>query len=198
MSEKFVHVIKEDDGTRDFPKHKIQYHGKPVDAIGWYGYGVFGNPDDCMARLERVGGNEQRVVWPDDPKNRPEAAKNESGIYNPTTGAKIHFKANGDLEVTTTSGNVIVNATENVALNATKSVVMTAIENVSVNATGNVVMDGALLEGNFGGEELIAIISELALAVREMKINHDGTRSATTTFKSSMDLLIARIDGMGT
>ncbi|KKM97681.1 hypothetical protein LCGC14_1165590 [marine sediment metagenome] len=165
MSEKFVHVIKEDDGTRDFPKHKIQYHGKPVDAIGWYGYGVFGNPDDCMARLERVGGNEQRVVWPDDPTNRPAQAKNDSGIFNPTTGAKVHFKANGDLEVTT---------------------------------TGNLVMNGALFEGNFGGEEVIAILAEMIQSMHDLEVTHSGDRPTTAAFKALMVALKARVEGMGT
>lgn len=111
MSDKFVEIKREDSSGKDFPVHQVSYHGKLVNALGWYGYGVFGNPGDgTLGRLICVGNKvEQRIVVPEDPKNRPTTVKGESGIFNPGSGSHIIFKADGSIEITSTVG-VTMNA----------------------------------------------------------------------------------------
>jgi len=101
MDDKLVEVLRPDKGDKVMPVHQIKYHGKPVKANAWYGYGVFANaPAGTSARLTRLNGcSGNRIITPDAPEDRPDSESGECGIFHPATGSKVHFKANGDIEV---------------------------------------------------------------------------------------------------
>jgi hypothetical protein len=93
-----------DEGKR--PVHQVSYQGRPGDAVAWYSYGYHALPPlDTLALLLSLNGNaEARVILPGSPTDRPLIALGEVVIYHPATGAKLHFRASGDIEATPGTG----------------------------------------------------------------------------------------------
>lgn len=92
------------DENGQFPIQQYTYHGKTGDAVNWFAYGYHASPPSGqMAMLYSMQGNtEARVAFPGSPEDRPTIAENEVTVYHPTTGSKVHFKADGSIEVVTT------------------------------------------------------------------------------------------------
>jgi phage gp45-like len=178
MSEKFAEIKRKDDGTKDFPVHQVSYHGKIVNALGWYGYGIFANPGDgTFARVSCINDKpDQRIVIPYDPTQRPTAAEGESGIFNPTTGAKVHFKANGDIDVISPG-------------------------NINIISSGEVAVSGTKLSMQATTDELLALLSDFAEAVRVTQVNDtDGSDGGiwnfTTASRNALAAIRDRIDAI--
>ena len=96
---------------KDFPNQQVGYLGKVGDAVMWFPYGFTANvPIDELALIFSVGANsESRIAFPSSPKLRIKPIKaGEIVIFHPLTGAKIHFKTNGNIDIETAGGvNVI-------------------------------------------------------------------------------------------
>jgi cytoskeletal protein CcmA (bactofilin family) len=88
----------------DFPYQQVSYQGKVGDAIMWFPYGYHANlPPDYLNAIIALGGNpEARVALPGSPQQRIyPIAESEVVVYHPVKKSKIHFRANGDIEITT-------------------------------------------------------------------------------------------------
>lgn len=103
---RWARVSRNDDDSGNFPVQQFSYHGKTGDAVMWFPYGFHANvPEDQLSLLLNVQANsEARVAFPGSPIERPKLGTAiEVVIFHPPTGSKIHFKANGDIELVTTT-----------------------------------------------------------------------------------------------
>lgn len=89
--------------TDQFPVQQVGYLEKVGDALMWFPFGYHANiPAETLAIMLSMQGNrEARVALPGSPIGRPAIAAGEVVIFHPATQSRIHFKANGDIEVTT-------------------------------------------------------------------------------------------------
>lgn len=144
--EKWVQILLPSKEDKDFPVHQVTYNGKTGNAIAWYMYGWFANPPSgTLARMARINSHgEQRVISPDAPKNRPAAEATECGMFHPETGTKIHLKANGDIEVSSTS---------DVTITVVGNVNITAVD-VNIIASGDTVTESANTTIGAAGEKI--------------------------------------------
>lgn len=102
---RWCRISRDGDDAGDFPIQQVDYQGKVGDAVVWFPYGLHANiPTGELAVMLGIGGNaEGRVVMPGSPNQRPKVAAGEVVIYHPPSGSKVHFRANGDIEITSTS-----------------------------------------------------------------------------------------------
>lgn len=151
------------------PVQQVSYLGKTGDAFMAFPYGLHANvPPAYLALLFAQDGKpEARLAYPMSPKQRPLALpEGEFVVYNPVTKTEVRFLANGDLAVTTKTGqsifinaldmtltllgNFLANVTGNLTANATGAVVIAAQGNATVSSPqtitlgGNVVVTGTL------------------------------------------------------
>ncbi len=110
LSEKIKNLLRWCKVTRDggsdsdqFPVQQVGYLEKVGDALMWFPFGYHANiPAETLALMLSMQGNsEARVALPGSPVGRPAVAAGEVVVYHPATLSRIHFKANGDIEVTT-------------------------------------------------------------------------------------------------
>ncbi len=103
---RWARVTLPGDDTGDFPIQQVGYLGKVGDALVWFPYGMHANipADELVLAVSMQGNPEARVVLPGSPQKRVKPlAAGEVVFFHPDTGSKIHFKANGDIEITSTS-----------------------------------------------------------------------------------------------
>lgn len=113
-----VTIVGSDD--KEFPFQQVSYLGKAGNAVMWFPYGFHANiPVDTLGLIVGVGGNsEARVMLPGSPKERIKPlAAGEIVVYHPSTGTKIHFKADGNININTIKTLNVIAATK-VILNA--------------------------------------------------------------------------------
>lgn len=137
---KLCRFSKTGSDNRRAPEQQVEYLGKVVDAIVAMPYGSHANvPEDFMAVLLQLSTQEQnRILLPLSLTERPHPiASGEVVYYHPITGDKIHFKNNGDIDITT-KADVNINCA-NANVNATTKVNVTA---PNVEITGNVKITG--------------------------------------------------------
>lgn len=112
-------------GTDDnqFPVQQVEFMGKTADCVILFPYGMHGNVSkDSLMLMGSVQGDESnRVAIAMVPINRPKMEEGELCIYHPPSGTITHYKANGDIRMTTPNliidGNLTV--TGNTTLGAT-------------------------------------------------------------------------------
>lgn len=136
-----------DDGS--FPVQQVTYMGKVGDAAVWLPYGFHANcpPEELALILSAHGNGEARIMVPGSPTKRPRPiAASEVVVYHPPSGSKIHFKANGDVELDVKGD-----------LSATVS------GDATVVASGTAVVDGSTVElGGIGGPAVARIGDSVA------------------------------------
>lgn len=129
-----------------FPTQQVEYMGKTADCLIVFPYGIHGNvTPEALALMFAVQGDESnRAAIAYTPKNRPQMANGENCIYHPPTGSIIHFRANGDIEVT--SGGTV-----NVKANFVN------VDAPNATFTGNVQIDGNLhVNGNIASDQNVS------------------------------------------
>ena len=144
------------DDAGNFPVQQIEYLDKPADTAIHFPYGMHANvPKGTLALLwVLLGNSESRVAQPSSPLERIKVAVGEVVYFHPLTGAKIHFKADGGIEIDS-KANLNVTVTGNVNIIATGD--------VNITATGNVILDAASIEAAAGATS--GLMNEAALAV---------------------------------
>jgi hypothetical protein len=100
--------------------------------------------NDAIGVMFAINANsENRVGIYDDPSSRPrDLIQNEVVFYHPKTGSKIHFKNNGDIDVTAIGstinviGDIVVtgNYTQTGNINLTGNIAVTG----NIDATGTI------------------------------------------------------------
>ena len=142
---RWAKVSRDGDDAGNYPVQQVTYLGKVGDALVWLPYGYHAVvPADTLAFLASMQGNpEARVAMPGSPTLRPRIAAGEVVVYHPPTGSKIHFRANGDVEVTGVR-DVSVTAAGDATVSAGGDVDVNAVGEAKVESTGGL----AKLEGN--------------------------------------------------
>lgn len=138
-------ISKIGDDAGRYPVQQVSYLGKQGDALIWLPYGVHANipPDKLAVMLALHGNAEARVALPGSPTDRPASlAEGEVAFYHPPTGSIIHFKANGDIEVTSIK-TVKVDAAEDVDVDAAGDVTVDAGGKVNAVAGTTITLDAA-------------------------------------------------------
>lgn len=135
------------DESNAFPTQIVGYFDKYGDSLLWFPYGFHASPGVGELNLIiGIGGNsDDRVNMPGSPRQRPrDLVSGEVVVYHPKTGSRVHFKDNGDVEVT--SITKILATAPNVEIVASVKVLLTTPE---VQMTGNLDVDGDLnVDGN--------------------------------------------------
>lgn len=103
----------------DFQICQVEYLGKVKNIELVLPYGLYANPQEqSLVLMFNIGANEENISGiPYNPYNRfKNLEKGEVVVGNPNTGAKIHFKANGDIDIET-DGAININSTGSVNIN---------------------------------------------------------------------------------
>ena len=144
-------VSRDGDDAGNYPVQQVTYLGKVGDALMWFPYGYHAVvPDDTLAFLASMQGHpEARVGFPGSPTLRPRITSPEVVVYHPPTGSKIHFHADGDIEIegvdlrVTTTGPTTVTAGGDVTVNSSGDVDVVA-------TSGSVRIDAPNIETALG------------------------------------------------
>ncbi len=117
---RWARVTKAGDDTGDFPIQQVGYLAKIGDTVMWFPYGMHANipADELVLMISMQGNPEARISIPGSPQKRVKPlVSGEVVFFHPSTGSKLHFKENGDIEITsvkdvtvTVEGDVTVNA----------------------------------------------------------------------------------------
>lgn len=124
---RWASVSRTGDDSGNRPVQQVTYMGKVGDALAWfpYGYHAVVPEDELVLLLSMQGNPEARVMLPGSPTLRPRIASDEVVVYHPPTGSKIHFRSDGDIEVSgvdlrvTTGGDVTVTSDGDIDVVAT-------------------------------------------------------------------------------
>ena len=121
------------DDLGDYPVQQVTYQGKAADATIWFPYGFHANvPDGQLALLLSIMGHgDSRVALPGSPTERPTLETNEVVVFHPPSGSKIHFKANGDIDITSTNDLNITTGDANITATGTVDITATGAATVS-------------------------------------------------------------------
>ncbi len=92
-----------------FPVQQITTDGALNDAGVLFPYGIHANmvTDTLVVAASIEGDASNVVILGAHTPNRPKLAPGENCIYHPPTGAVVHFKADGSIEVTTKSDETV-------------------------------------------------------------------------------------------
>lgn len=128
------------DSESDLRVQQVKYLGKSADIEIIFPYGMSANvSNDSIGTMWSIQCNaEYRVALFDDPVSRPrDLEQNEVVYYHPKTGSKIHFKNNGDIDITATGSSINIEGD--------------IVVNGNYTQTGNMGITGDItLEGNMG------------------------------------------------
>lgn len=92
------------------PKHQIQYKGKLGESVPWFPFGFHAvpTPDSFTLVVSPNARPEERVDFPSSAQDRIPVAVGEVIVYHPATKSKMHFKADGTIDI---ASDVQVNVT---------------------------------------------------------------------------------------
>jgi phage gp45-like len=170
--------------TGPFPNQQVSYLGKLTNSVAWYPYGFHAvAPDDALAlMLTHAGGNQNH--FPGSPRQRILIEDGEVVVYHPLTGSKVHFKANGDIDVDAGTANVNVTAAE---------VNVTTTGNTTLTVEGNLrtKSDSTRFQNAAGTDDLHDAITDFMNLITS---TYTGQHSAN--FRNSTQLIQDRIDAL--
>jgi hypothetical protein len=135
----------------DWPVQQVVYLGKTGDSLQWFPYGYHANiPVGQLTIIGSLMGKaEMRVSFPGSPLERPQIASDENVVYHPPTGSKVHFRSNGDIEITADNGNQVhllrdkiwVDTPFDLDADVGGKVTVDAVGNIEASAGGDVDVD---------------------------------------------------------
>lgn len=137
---KFGVVTGGADNASQFPVQQMVYKGKVVNALQIFPYGLYANnaSDDSLGVIFSIDDNENnRAALCFTPKRRPtDLEQNEVAFYHPFTNSFIKFRNNGNLEIDTGEGNIVIDST-NITVNCnTATVAGDVVINGDLTVTG--------------------------------------------------------------
>ena len=108
------------DEGKDFPVQQVSYSGKEGDAIMWFPYGYHAIvPKDSLGVMLNLGSEpSDRIVLTGSPAERPAVAAGEVVMYHPVTGSKVHFLADGSIDINSDVGEVNIHGTTKVNISS--------------------------------------------------------------------------------
>lgn len=121
----------------NFAVQQLKHLGKGSKSVPWFPYGYDASvPTNVLSVILGVLGLDSKVHLPGTPPAQvPEIEVGEVVVFHPTTGSKVHFLANGDVQVEAGLASVTIAA-------AAGSVTVNAPTGLTIN--GNVVVNGSI------------------------------------------------------
>lgn len=176
-----------------------------VHVITPYGYYSVA-PVGALATMFNVMGQEEnRLAIVDDPKGRFKGLKpGEAVVGSPKTGSKVHFKENGDIEVTgkanqniNITGDVNLTVGGNVNIIVTGNSTITTTGDSTVNTTGNILVDTTgNTTINTGGNTKIDTTGTTTIdSTGNMSSTIGGTLVANVTGNTTITSPIVKVNG---
>jgi len=102
--------VESSNNDSQFPVFQVEYMGKTADVALIFPYGQFASlPKGQLLVVQSIGAEESNRValGSGDPSDRPEIDEGEVIYFHPQTGATIHFKNSGEIEIKSTKGQDI-------------------------------------------------------------------------------------------
>ncbi len=189
---RWARTTKTGDDAGNFPVQQVGYLGKVGDSVMWFPYGMHANipVDELVLMVSMQGNPEARVSIPGSPQKRVKPlAASEVVFFHPDTGSKLHFKANGDIEISSQKDvNVLVagNALVDVEGNLTADVEGNADVDVAGNADVDVV-----------GTADVDSVGAMAITAPTLLITSDVTITGDYTQTGDADVGIGGEVGLG-
>jgi len=146
----YVTLGGKDDLAR--PIQQINHLGTTVDAEIVFPYGMHANlaVGSLVTVLNICDQPSNKIAFGGMPNRRETLPVNEVMFFHPITGAKIHFKNNGEIFIKSGPTELTIDSANNV----------TIISNVAI--TGNVTIDGNLdVTGNINSDASITAATEV-------------------------------------
>ncbi len=150
---RWARTTKAGDDSKDFPVQQVGYLAKVGDSLMWFPYGMHANVpvDELVLMVSMQGNPEARVSIPGSPKKRVRPlASSEVVFFHPNTGSKLHFKANGDIEIEATrdlnvkvAGNMLADVEGNMTADVEGNIDLDAAGVAKIKAAGAVDIDAA-------------------------------------------------------
>ena len=130
-----------------YPWQQVSFLDRTMDSAVWFPYGLHAlAPPESLALMWAISGQGESLVhMPGSPRERVRLKEGEVVLYHPGKGAKIHFKADGSVDLTATGD---VNITSAASVNVTAPAVAVTAPAVAVtgalSVTGNAELDADL------------------------------------------------------
>lgn len=150
----FLESSDDASGLRSGTASWLGRESQPIQLASLYGL-VHNPPAGCQVLLLPQNGQESNSIGlPDLPGSRLMGlASGEVAIVNYLTGSHVILKANGDIEVTTTAGNLVANIVGNMTATVTGNITATAaqinLNGVIIDGAGNITTPGIVTADDF-------------------------------------------------
>ena len=214
---RWARVTRVGDDTADFPVQQVGYLAKIGDSVMWFPYGMHANvPVDELCLMVSMQGNpEARVSIPGSPQKRVKPlAASEVVFFHPDTKSKLHFKANGDIEIVGFSGakqvfkangdieitsalggNINITSAGDTTITVAGDAVITSVGKTTITGGGTLKLDGitavdivaALIEASDGGS-VTSLCNEAFLLWANTHIH--STPSSGNTFAPTIAAVV--------
>ena len=155
------------------PTQQVTYMGKVANVVPWmpYGFAASVPPDKLGIGLSILGNSDSSVYLPGSPGEDPTMAEGEVAFYHPTTGSKIHMRADGSID--------ILAGTVTATLSASGGVTITP-GSAPVTIAGDLTVTGAFINSG-ASATLPAVVTSGAKAIGATHTHGGVTVGAGTT-----------------
>lgn len=158
----FLDSVDDSDAMRSGTASWLGREEQSIQLASLYGL-VHNPPIGCQVLLLPQSGQESNCIGlPDMPQSRKKGLQpGEVGLVNYLTGSYVLFKANGDVEVVTTAGNLIASIAGDATVTVSGNVDAVVIGNITATAAqisangviidpaGNITTTGVVTAHNF-------------------------------------------------
>lgn len=153
---RWAEVVVSGSDTKPYQTQQVGFLGKGGHSLAWYPYGYTAlAPSGTLALMfAHAGESEAHTHLPGSPKERPHPLlEGEVALFHPKTGAKIHLKNDGTIDIfaggidgavniAAGDGNITIQAAQIAAIAATLHITIG-----DARVTGGFQLDGALSHG---------------------------------------------------
>lgn len=142
--------VTDSGGTRRGTASWLGREGQPIQLASLYGL-ISNPPAGSQVLLLPQNGQESACIGlADHPNLRPvrDTASGEVGLANYLTGSYVMFRENGDIEVFTEAGKLLITIAGDVSATITGNITATVSGNVTAAVTGNLTATAAQISAN--------------------------------------------------
>lgn len=125
-----------------YPHQQVTYLGTGGESQVWFPYGFHAlAPAGTLALMFAMSGDsDSRTHMPGSPRERTKVKEGEVVMYHPKTGAKVHFKDDGTIEIVAAEGSPVkIETTGDIECDST-----TLRQTGALNVVGGLTLGGAI------------------------------------------------------
>lgn len=150
-------VTKVSNDTKFFPGTQVKSFDSVDDYVMALPYGLSSSPPvGTPGIILQIGTSKKEIFIPLSNETRTKGIKSgEVIIENPATNSRVHFKENGDIDITsngnlkaTVTGDTVIDSGGNVDINAGGDASITAGGNVTIDASETTINSDTTINGN--------------------------------------------------